>query len=73
MRFDLLLLVAICCSLLDRCTARLAHCFREGLDGGAKIAHSLAARGPSQIMWKFDRAIPNHPAPEDDMLSRHFG
>ena len=44
MRFDLLLLVAICCSLLDRCTARLAHCFREGLDGGAKIAHSLAAQ-----------------------------
>ena len=71
MRFDLLLLVAICCSLLDRCTARLAHCFREGLDGGPKSP--TRSQPPSQIMWKFDRAIPNHPAPEDDMLSRHFG
>jgi len=35
MRRDVLLLAAICCSLLDRCAARLAHCFREGpLDGG---------------------------------------
>ena len=61
MRFDVLLFVAICCSLLDRCTARLTHCFREGLDGGAKIATRSQPRGPSQILWNFDGAIPYRP------------
>ena len=30
MRRDVYLLAALYCSLLDRCAARLAHCFREG-------------------------------------------
>ena len=49
MRRDLLLLVAVFCSLLDRCAARLAHCFRDGrlTPPTPKTPRRLASQSPA--------------------------
>ena len=61
MRRDLLLLAAICCSLLDRCAARLAHCFRDGRlrPPAPKIDRFGAAQRCSPQYVEIDVAIPH--------------
>ena len=61
MRFDLLLLVAICCLLLDRCAARLAHGFRDGRlrPPAPKTRRRPAAQRCSPQYVEIDVAIPH--------------
>jgi hypothetical protein len=52
MRRDVLLLAVICCSLLDHCAARLAHCFREG--------HSTGPTPKIECASTAQRCLANH-------------
>ena len=60
MRRDVMLLAATCCSLSDRCAARLAHCFKEGHSTGVGAQNRVRfdrRRGASPQYVEFDRPI----------------